>query len=121
MLSAAKFLIVGGANTLAGLAVIYLAKWWMNLGDALANALGYGIGLCLSFFLNKSWTFGHEGPAAQALARFLLAFALAYVLNLGTVLFLINAIHLDQYLAQAAGIVPYTVFMYLASRHYAFR
>lgn len=115
-----KFMIVGGANTALGLAVIYAAKW-LGVPDVPANAAGYAVGLCLSFTLNKSWTFGYGGPTAPALAKFLLIFAVAYALNLVTVMQAIDVFHVDGYIAQAAGIVPYTVFTYIAARCFAFR
>jgi len=52
-----RFTIVGIANTLLGLAVIYLLKWLFVAGDALANLMGYAIGLVASFILNQRWTF----------------------------------------------------------------
>jgi putative flippase GtrA len=115
-----RFVIVGLANTAAGLAVIYGAKW-LGLGDAPANAVGYAAGLCLSFALNKSWTFRYAGPTLPALARFLVVIACAYALNLVTVLQAIGPFGVNAYLAQALGIVPYTLFTYFASRWYAFR
>ena len=115
-----KFLIVGGANTLLGLAIIYLAKWGAGLHDALANFLGYAFGLCLSFLLNKTWTFRYAGPTTAALVRFLLVAAVAYALNLATVMLAIDFFRINSYAAQALGIVPYTAFTYLASRYFAF-
>ena len=116
-----KFLLAGTANSAVGLSVIYAAKWLAHCGDVLANALGYGVGLLMSFLLNKNWTFGYNGPAGRAMSRFLLVFALAYALNLASVLLAIRYLGLGGYLAQALGIVPYTVFGFLASRYYVFR
>ena len=48
-----KFLGVGVANTLVALLVIYAAKWYLGLGDVAANALGYSVGLFISFTLNS--------------------------------------------------------------------
>jgi len=117
---ALKFLLAGGVNTIAGLAVIYAAKWLAHCDDVLANGLGYGAGLCISFVLNKNWTFRYAGSSGAAMIRFLLVFALAYAMNLGTVLFAVRHLGLDSYLSQALGIVPYALFGFLASRHYVF-
>ncbi len=119
--SGAKFLVVGFANTLVGLGAIWMAKWLLGAGDVLANVIGYGLGLALSFTLNRAWTFGYRGATPLALLRFLLVFAVAYMLNLSTVLAAIRFGHVDPYLAQAIGIVPYTAFGYLASRYFVFR
>jgi len=116
----AKFVLVGLSNTLVGLGVIYLAKWLAGLDDVVANVLGYGVGLALSFSLNKAWTFRFSGDAAAALVRFLLVFAVAYLANLGTVLFLARTLEANGYLAQLAGVAPYTLISYLGSRYFAF-
>jgi putative flippase GtrA len=115
-----KFVVVGVANTLAGLFLIYLCKWLLGFGDVMANSCGYSIGLALSFILNRGWTFRHCGPVLPALAAFLAIFILAYVSNLATVLLAINSLAMNSYLAQASGILPYTVIFFLGSRYVAF-
>jgi putative flippase GtrA len=115
-----KFLTVGIVNTAVGLLIIYVCKFVFNMDDVPANAFGYGIGIALSFSLNKDWTFGYKGPTAQAIFRFAVIFAFAYGLNIGTVLTLVELCDTNSYLAQAFGIVPYTVVIYGGSRMYAF-
>lgn len=78
------------------------------------------IGLVFSFAFNRRWTFGHSGPVVPALARFLVVFAVAYLLNLAAVLISIHSLGVNSYLAHAIGIVPYTVFFYFGSRYFAF-
>lgn len=114
-----RYLVVGAGNTVSGLLVIYACKWLFGLGDIVANVIGYGVGLGLSFVLNKRWTFGSRGAAAPALLRFLGVTLIAYLANIVTVLLLIDA-GLDSYAAQAAGILPYTILGYLGSRYFAF-
>jgi len=53
--------------------------------------------------------------------RFLVVFGIAYALNLATVLAAIRVFGINAYIAQALGIVPYTLFFFLGSRYYAFR
>jgi putative flippase GtrA len=115
----ARFLLVGVMNTLTTLSLIFLAKGWMGLGDAAANALGYAVGLTLSFILNRRWTFRHQGSISRSLPAFLAVQALAYLLNLTCVLSLIE-LGVNAYLAQAMGIPPYTLASYLGSRYLVF-
>ena len=119
--TALKFLAVGVANTLAGLTVIYGAKWLFRLGDIAANVAGYAVGLALSFLLNKHWTFRFGGPSGKAAVRFLGAFMVAYGANLLTVLTCIRVLGMDGYLAQAIGVIPYTVTFYALSKGFVFR
>lgn len=117
---ARRFLGVGVLNTAVGLCVIFAAKWYLHLGDVAANALGYSVGLLLSFALNSRWTFGYRGPRLWALAKFTMVTAVAYAMNLVTVLVAIRVLDVNGYLAQAAGIVPYTLTAYLGSKYVAF-
>lgn len=114
-----RFLGVGALNTVAGLAIIYASKAFFQLDDVLANALGYGCGLAVSFVLNRRWTFGHSGAAWPALAKFLASIALAYAANLAAVLVAIHA-GMNSYAAQAIGVPIYTLISFWALRRYAF-
>jgi putative flippase GtrA len=115
-----RFLSVGVLNLLFGLLVIYGAKWFLQFGDVAANALGYAAGLALSFTLNSRWTFAYRGARAPAAFKFVLVALLAYALNLLTVLLAIR-VGVNDYLAQALGIPPYTLASYLLSKHLVFR
>jgi putative flippase GtrA len=118
--SAWRYLVVGAGNTLVGLLVIYLGMYAMELGDVAANALGYAVGIVLGFVLNRSWTFGHRGSMLPALGRFLLVLAIAYAANLAVVVFIADHLHGNRYVAQAIGIIPYTLIGYIGSRFFAF-
>lgn len=115
-----RFVAVGVLNTLFGLGVIFAAKALLAWDDLGANVLGYASGLALSFALNRTWTFRHRGAVHPALLRFVAAFAFAYLVNLATVFGLRDLAGADSYLAQAAGVLPYTLCFYLASRHFVF-
>ncbi len=116
----ARFIVVGALNTALGLAVIFAAKALLGWGDLAANAFGYAIGLLASFVLNRAWTFRDRGDIGPALFRFLAAFALAYTANLAVVFGLRDLAAVDAYVAQAAGVVPYTALFFLASRAFVF-
>jgi putative flippase GtrA len=116
-----KFLIVGLLNSSVGLAAIFLAKSLCAVGDMAANALGYAVGLVVSFAFNRGWTFRHTGATVPAAGRFAVVIALAYAANLVTVLVAIHILHLDTYLSQALGVIPYAALTFVGLRQYAFR
>ena len=116
-----RFLSVGVLNMVVGLLVIYACKWFFQANDVAANAIGYAAGLITSFTLNSRWTFNYRGPQLPALIKFLLVAALAYGMNLLTVLMLIHWAGVNGYSAQALGIPPYTLTTYLASKFIVFR
>ena len=120
MIQLLLFCAVGAANTLLGLAVIFALKYWANMHDAAANAVGYVIGMLLSFVLNKTFTFAHRGDVPRSALRFALVQAVAYLLNLATVILLLGA-DVNSYLAQGLGVVPYTAAGFLGAKYFAFR
>jgi putative flippase GtrA len=110
----------GVANTVVGLACIFAAKA-VGVGDVPANLFGYGIGLALSFFLNRRWTFSSQGAVLPQAWRFLLSFGVAYCLNLITVLGMRDLVGLDAYVAQLLGVFPYAASFFLLSRYLVFK
>jgi putative flippase GtrA len=106
---------------LVGLSVIYAVKWFFHAGDVAANAIGYAAGLVTSFALNSRWTFAYVGPQLPAAIKFLTVALVAYGMNLLTVLIAIRYLGINDYIAQALGIPPYTLTSYLASKYLVFR
>jgi putative flippase GtrA len=121
MLQLLRFLVVGVLNTAVGLGTIYLLKWAGGVGDVPANACGYAVGLCVSFVLNRRWTFSDRGRRLPAVLRFLFVFAVAYGCNLAMLLQLRDAWQVDAYLAHALATVPYTLVFFLGSKFFVFR
>jgi putative flippase GtrA len=100
--------------------VIYALKFGFGTHDVLANLLGYAVGLCVSFFLNARWTFSFRGSLASRAPHYALLIAVAYLVNLATVSVALYALHLDSYVAQAAGVAPYAIVTYLGSKLFVF-
>jgi putative flippase GtrA len=115
-----KYLITGVGNTLVGLSVIYFCLDALGWRSAPANLAGYGVGMVFSFAVNKRWTFGDTGSHFSAFLRFAVVLCVAYLINLATVLALEQAFHVNKYIAQAAGVPPYTLVGYFGSKFYAF-
>ena len=116
----ARFLAVGLLNTCIGLSVIFACKYFGDLRDSPANAIGYAVALINSFVWNRRWTFSHTGNLVPAAARFCAVFFVAYLANLATVMIAIETFDVNSYLAHAIGAVPYTVLFYLGSRFVVF-
>lgn len=116
-----RFAVVGLANTAIGLMAIFAVIFFFNANPALANAIGYAIGLAVSFVLNRFWTFGDTQSIAKVLPYYLLAAAISYLLNLTVVLLGTYHFGVGPYLVQFFGIGVYTVSMFLGCRWFVFR
>lgn len=116
-----RFGMVGVVNTIIGLLAIYGVIFFLNIGPVVANAIGYTIGLFVSFVLNRLWTFGDGRSIRAVLPRYLLVTVLSYVLNLAVVLLGTNHFSVGPYLVQFFGIGFYTVAMFIGCRRFVFR
>lgn len=108
-------------NTAIGLLAIYAVLFFFNTGPAVANAIGYAIGLAVSFVLNRIWTFGDGRSIGKVLPRYLLAAVIAYLLNLTVVLISTYYFGVGPYLVQFFGIGVYTVTIFLSCRWFVFQ
>ncbi|MGR9000416.1 MAG: GtrA family protein, partial [Gammaproteobacteria bacterium] len=116
-----RFGAVGLVNTAIGLLAIYAVIFFFNTGPAVANAIGYSIGLAVSFALNRIWTFGDGRSIAKVLPRYLLAAAISYLLNLSVVMLGSYHFGVGPYLVQLFGIGIYTVTLFLGCRWFVFQ
>jgi len=116
-----RFGLTGLANSAVGWAVIF-GGLWAGLGDFAANAAGFGVGLVLSFTLNRRFTFGVTGAVgAGEVARFLAAFAVAYGANLAVLHAARSVLGAGNALAQLPAIAAYVLIFFALSQLFVFR
>lgn len=116
-----RFGMVGLINTAIGLTSIYAVIFFFNAGPAVANAIGYAIGLVVSFILNRLWTFGDSRSIVKVLPLYILVAVISYLLNLSVVLLGTHHFGVGPYLVQFFGIGVYTVAMFLGCRWFVFQ
>jgi putative flippase GtrA len=115
-----RFIATGVLNTLVGLGVIWLCWRVIGLPTVVSNLIGYCVGLCVSFMINRSWTFRSDRSTRAALPRFLMVFVASYLANLATLLVLVDGFHLRVEWATVVATVPYTLTFYFGSRWFVF-
>jgi putative flippase GtrA len=116
-----RFGAVGLVNTAIGLTAIYAVIYFLNATPAIANAIGYVLGLAVSFALNRFWTFENSQSLKKVLPRYLLIAAISYLMNLTVVLLGAYYFGVGPYLVQLFGIGVYTVTMFLGCRLFVFK
>ena len=128
-----KYCIVGALNTVVCLGVIFVCKSLLGVNPYLSNILGYGAGLINSFLWNKQWVFKTRGGYSREAVRFLVGFAVCYLLQLALV-FVLNSSHFGRFevdifgfvlsgygIATLLGNVVYTLANYVYNRLVTFR
>lgn len=115
-----RYGLVGLANTAIGYGVI-LAGLWVGMGDYVANALGYSIGLCFSFFANRRFTFAQRGHVAAAeIGRFLVCFIVSYAANLAVIALGRAWGYAEHPLVHLVAMGLYSVIFFACMRSFAF-
>ncbi|SAK89890.1 GtrA-like protein [Caballeronia hypogeia] len=113
-----KYLLVGGLNTALSAAII-LGVQWAGASPVVANMIGYGIGVAVSFALNSKFTF-RTAATRHAALRFLVVVLISYLANLATVLSVLRLTH-APYLAQLSGIPVYVILGFIGNKYWALR
>jgi putative flippase GtrA len=114
-----RYLGSGVANTLLGFAVIFTLTL-TGVSALWANASGYAVGFVTGFILSKKFVFHSNGRFVSESFRYLLAFVVAFSLNL---VVLELCLHLASFPPMGAQIVAtgtYTFFMYIFTRFLVF-
>ena len=118
-----RYGLVGLANTALGLTVILAVKFLLHAPPIFANACGYGVGIVVSFLLNRGFVFRSQAKVGAAGLRYGVSVALAYGIN---VLVLILAekglpsTPLFQACDQLFAMGSYTISLYVLSRSFVF-
>ncbi|MFB0613103.1 GtrA family protein [Aurantiacibacter poecillastricola] len=116
-----RFILVGLVNTGLGFLFI-LAGLWAGAGDYGANAIGFALGLPISYMLHRVLTFRPQHAASWGeIGRYLGAFLISYAVNLGVVTAGRIAGYQENPLVQAAAICAYAATFYIISRMLVFR
>lgn len=111
-----RFLLVGGLNTLVGYALFALFIW-AGLRYPIAIGLATVLGVAFNFQSTGRLVFG--GARRSQLLRFVAAYTMVYLVNIGAVALLLRA-GLNVYLANALVILPLALIAFLLQRRFVF-
>jgi len=114
-----RFILVGGLNTLVGMCVIFTLLY-LGVNDYISNLSGYLVGLIISFFLHKYYTFESKNkPTIKEVFKFLFVFAISYLSNILILYF--SLFYMENYLAQFLAMLGYTIINYLLNKFITFK
>jgi putative flippase GtrA len=125
-----RFLLVGVVNTIVGLSSMYLFLHGFSFSYWVSTFLGNVIGACVSYILNRSFTFKSNAAVGTSMLRFaiviLICYFISYYLGEKIALFLFSRISFlgTKYAQDAAvlfGTGIYTITNYLGQRLFVFK
>ena len=121
-----KFLLVGVANTLLSMVLMFLLEF---MGYWPSTAIAYVAGAALSFFLNRSFTFKSNAAFWPSVLRFVINVAVCYLIAYSiaqpVVTWALSSTSISavwqERIAKVCGMGLYTVLNYFGQRFFAFR
>jgi putative flippase GtrA len=114
-----RWLIVGVTTNVA-LYVAYLALTRSLLTPKVAMTVVYATGVIIGFIANRSWSFGHTGPARSAFLRYVAAYVLGYVVNWLGLHVGIAVLGVPHEIVQAVMILVVAAMTFVLQKYYVF-
>lgn len=115
-----KYLLVGSINTIFGYFIIFMLMFFGVIPET-ANLIGYACGIILSYFLNKNFTFKSQNSHKKDFWRFVIAMALAYLINLAVLVITHRMLGIDKYVSQIISGIFYTASGYIFNKFFTFK
>jgi putative flippase GtrA len=115
-----RYVVVGLASNSVGY-LLYILLTYFGMGHKSAMSLLYAVGVAQTFYFNRKWSFGHDGVISQTLVRYIAAYALGYVLNLVTLMILVDRLGWPHQWVQGAMIFLLAGMLFLLQRYWVFR
>jgi len=114
-----RYGVVGGISNLAGY-LIYLAITYAGMEHKLAMTLLFVVGILLTFFFNKRWTFKHRGYLKRTVAKYIVTYGIAYLLNFLALLFFVNVLGYPHQLVQGVSVLALAFLLFITLRVWVF-
>lgn len=114
-----RWLIVGVTTNLT-LYLAYLALTRSLTTPKLAMTVVYVAGVVIGFIANRSWSFGHTGPARSAFLRYVAAYVIGYVVNWLGLHVGIAVLGVPHEIVQAVMILTVAAMTFVMQKYYVF-
>lgn len=115
-----RFAVVGlVSNVLLYLA--YLLITALGVGHKTVMTVLYITGVCMTFVLNRNWTFTHDGHVTRAFLAYVALYAFGYLVNFAVLYALVDRLGYDHRIVQGTMIVCLAIFFFLSQKFLVFR
>jgi putative flippase GtrA len=115
-----RYALVGLFSNFLGYLLYLLLTYYVGMGPKSAMSLLYAVGVVQTFYFNRGWSFGHKGNAQSAFARYVIAYALGYLLQFGLLWFAVDHLQLPHQAIMAVAIFVVAGFLFLMHRYWVF-
>ncbi len=114
-----RYVIVGLVSN-AILYLGYLALTAFGMGHKLAMTVLYVLGVCQTFFFNRSWSFQDSGRIQGAFVKYLAVYGTGYAINWSLLWLFVDELGLPHQVVQGILIFVVAIFIFLLLRFWVF-
>jgi putative flippase GtrA len=115
-----KFGVVGVVNNAVGYG-LFVVLSLAGVGHVEAMTASYLVGMAISFWGNRSWTFGHRGSIWSTVSRFVAANLIGYAVNFVVLNAFVTGAGVPQIPAQLVATAIVAVCTFTLMRMWVFR
>lgn len=115
-----RYVLVGLASNVV-IYGFYLMLTRFGMGPKTAMSLLYCLGVLQTFVFNKQWSFRFNGAATPALVRYATAYLIGYVIQLFSLMVLVDQMGLPHQLVMGSLILIMAVFLFVVQKFWVFR
>jgi len=117
-----RYLLSGFINTFATYITSIILLKIFNLFLFISNLLGYVVGICVSFYLNRNFVFKSKKPEIKKqFSKFIFACFFSYFVNLIFLVIFSNIFKLNDHVSQILSMATYSISFYILSNKYIFK
>lgn len=116
-----RFGLVGVFNTFVGYGTIFTAMYVFGFSPVAANASGYALGLLVSYWLHRIYTFRSTSAVKSEAVKFVVVVGLAYLVNLVVLLVWTKVFALHEGVGQVVAGAAYVVSSYILNKYFVFQ
>jgi putative flippase GtrA len=101
--------------------IIYLVFTYLGTTPKITMTFLYGVGVAISFWGNRKWTFIHNGSVAGTSLRYIIAHGAGYFINLTILIVMVDKLGYAHQWVQALAVFTVAAFLFIAFKFYVFR
>ena len=94
---------------------------YAGVGSKLMATIVFVLVMSVGFAINRNWSFRSTGPQIREFTKYMVAYSLAYLGNIGLLSLLCDKFEMTPYLAQLVCIFVVAVFLFLCLRIWVFK
>lgn len=115
-----RYAAVGAATNGCGF-LLYVLFTTLGVSPVLTISMFYPIHIGSAFYLNKKWSFSHEGRISTSAVRYLIAYLGCYALNVAALKYFNGYWGFSHVLVQVVAVVVIVPLLFVTQKLWVFR